>query len=318
LDLDFASVTASELLACAPRLEVQLVEVFIQGVFWLLTIKAGGKVVEAWARTWSASTLSKWIKMNQMTFKKSFMVDFNEAETFRFSCTLIVILSQHGVGGGLCLPAVFGQWPGLASTLACHGALCEVGWEVQDYIVRWCDILFGGQAGRARQPVPVMVLMTLHHAMGTLLVVPMNLHFRENAYYHELVFLLQAAAVGAMGLQQYGYTLDVSTKADLIKMRILASATMATMFWSRLFRYWYVVYHLLVTVWAEAVNLFYLATMVAVMMGLFNLLVLADSIGKFVKFMFKRTPALMKQLSGRQLTNEGLPELNELSAKKDR
>jgi len=313
MGLDLTSVTAAELLACAPRLEVQLVEAFLQAVFWYLTIRFGAKVVEAWTCSWSASTLARWTRMNQVTFKKSFMVDFDEADTFRFACAFVVILLQHGVGGGLCLPAVFGLLPALAPTLACHGALCEVGWEVQDYIVRWCDILFGGPAGKARQPVPVMIIMTLHHAMGTLLVVPMNLHFRDNAYYHELVFLLQAAAVGAMGLQQYGYTLDIRKTRDLITMKILVSTTAVLMLWSRLFRYCYVVYCLLVTLWAEGGNLFHLALLVAVMMGLLNLLFVNDAIGKFVKFMFKSTPVLRKQLSNRQLTREDLSELSELS-----
>lgn len=315
MGLDLLSVTAAELLACAPRLEVQLVEAFIQSVFWFLAIEFGVPIVEAWASTWSATTRAQWTKMNQATFKKSFMVDFDEPETFKFACAFIVILAQHGIGGLLCVPSVAGLLPALASTMTCHGALCEVGWEVQDYLRRWYDILFGGPEGRARQPVPIMVIMTLHHAMGTLLVVPMNTYFRENSYYHELVFLLQAAALGAAGLQQYGYTLDISKTRDLVIMKISVCTTLVVMLWSRLFRYWYVVYCLLSVLWIETAGskMFYGALTVSVMMGLLNLIFVGDAIGKFTKFMTKSTPALKKKLSKRSLSKEDMSELDEVA-----
>jgi len=308
-------VTRAELLAAAPRLKVQLVLVAIQAVFWFFAIRFGSKIVEKWVGTWSEKTRAKWTKMNQVTFKKSFMVDFDEPGTFKFACAFLVILAQHGVGGLLCVPSVLGVMPALASTLACHGALCEAGWEVQDYASRWYDIVLGGPEGRARQPVPVMVIMTFHHAMGTLLVVPMNTYYHDAPEYHELVFLLQAAAVGAMGLQQYGYTLDISKTKDLVMMKVSVCLTAAIMFWSRLFRYWYVVYCLLSMLRTEAPGskMYYGAFMVSVMMGLLNMLFISDAMGKFTKFMIKSTPALKKQLSKRSLTKEDLDELDEIA-----
>jgi len=315
MGLDLLSVTTAELLACAPRLEVQLVEAFLQSVFWFLAIKFGAPLVEARVNTWPLAARAQWTKMNQATFKKSFMIDFDEAGAFKFACAFIVILAQHGIGGALCVPSVTGLLPALATTMACHGALCEVGWEVQDYLCRWHDILLGGPEGRARQPVPIMIIMTFHHAMGTLLVVPMNTYFHENSYYHELVFLLQAAAVGAMGMQQVGYTLDISKTRDLIIMKICVCTTAVIMLWSRLFRYWYVVYCLLNFLWTETAGskMFYGALVVSVLMGLLNLIFVGDAIGKFTKFMTKSTPALKKKVSKRSLTKEDISELEEIA-----
>jgi hypothetical protein len=305
-------VTGAELLAAAPRLEVQLALAAVQAIFWFFTMRLGTPFVVEWANTWSEATRARWTTMNQATFKKSYMIDFDEAGAFTFACTFLVILTQHAMGGVLCLPSVLGVLPALASTLACHGALCEAGWEIQDYLSRWYDFVFGGPEGRARQPVPILILTTLHHAMGTLLVVPMNTYFHDSPEYHELVFLLQAAAVGALGLQQYGFTLDISKTKDLIMMKITVSLTLVIMLWSRLFRYWYVVYRLLSMLQTEAPGskIYYGAFMVSVMMGMLNVLMLLDAVGKFTKFIVKSTPALEKKLSKRSLSTEDLSELD--------
>merc|ERR1719384_2846853 len=148
-------------------------------------------------------------------------IKLDRDEVFTLCCEFMVILMQHGVGGALCIPSLLGMLPGWASSLACHGALGEVGYEVQDTVERLYDRLFGGPAGKARQQTVILILLGVHHAMGMLLVVPMNLYFGDNVYYHELVFLLQFAAFTACALQQFGYTLDVNTTRGLITMKII-------------------------------------------------------------------------------------------------
>lgn len=289
--LDLSSVTLPELIAAAPRYEVQIVLAAIQAVTWFIAISFLPKAVEKWIGSWSAPMRKQWTKMNQATFKKTLFVDFDEEGAFEFACVFIVILSQHGVGGGLCVPAAFGFLPSIAPILARHGGLCEVGWEVQDYARRWWDILFGGPKERARQPLAIMIIVTLHHAMGTGLVVPMNVHFGENAFYHELVFLLQAAALGAMGLQQVGYTFDISKRGDLIKMKVLVLVTAAIMLYSRVFRYGYVCYQILVVLRAEGGSMFYAALTVCGCMGLLNIIFVLDALQKAAKFLPKSLPA---------------------------
>lgn len=73
------------------------------------------------------------------------------------------------------------------------------------------QILFGGEAGRAKNPAALMTIMCIHHAMGLCMVIPMNMYFNNNSHYHEFVFLLQFAAFFALGLSNYGYTLDITT-----------------------------------------------------------------------------------------------------------
>ena len=50
--------------------------------------------------------------------------------------------------------------------------------------------------------------------MGVSMILPMNVYFRDNRDYHEMVFLLQFGAFVAMFSQAYGYTLDVSTRDE--------------------------------------------------------------------------------------------------------
>ena len=63
------------------------------------------------------------------------------------------ILLQNQIGALLVVPAMVGALqPELASALALHGALCEVGWELQDAVVRIYDILFCGEDGKCASP----------------------------------------------------------------------------------------------------------------------------------------------------------------------
>jgi len=312
--LDLSTVTVSELLHAAPRFEVQVVLAIGQSIFWFLAIRLGAAGISAIVQTWPEKTRKQWTKMNQATFKKSFFVDFDEQGAYIFACAFIVILLQHAIGGSLCVPSVLGILPGIAPVLARHGGLCEVGWEVQDYLSRWWDIIFGGPEGRARQPAAIMILMTLHHAMGTCLVVPMNVYFGSNPLYHEMIFLLQAAAFGAMGLQQYGYTLDISKRGDLVTMKILVTITAAIMLYSRCFRYLYVAYGLCQLLKAEGGNMYYAGLAVCVMMGVLNIIFLLDAVTKAVKFLSKSMPAYSKLGLKKQLTTLELQELDDLAA----
>merc|ERR1712196_613017 len=119
------------------------------------------------------------------------------------------ILLQHIIGGLLCLPVLVG-WgsPALGYTLGRWGALCEAGWELQDGLVRIVQVNCGGEKGKELNPVPLRILMTVHHVMGLSLVVPMNIYFSENYWYIYLVCLLQLAAAVAMLGQNYGFLLD--------------------------------------------------------------------------------------------------------------
>ena len=78
------------------------------------------------------------------TFKNSFFIIFDsKEEACVFACSFLAILIQHGVGGALCMPSTLGAVGRGAWALACHGALCEAGWELQDLATRITQVICG-------------------------------------------------------------------------------------------------------------------------------------------------------------------------------
>jgi hypothetical protein len=148
----------------------------------------------------------------------------------------------HATSGLLCLPAVFGMFglgsPAVAVTLAGHGALCEVGWELQDVVTRACQVIFGGPSGKAKNPLPLLIItsrsitpwasrwrsqvcceprpgcswppeIVCHPPSSSAPIcagarLAVNLTFASEPYFHEMVFLLQFAAAVALTTQNYG------------------------------------------------------------------------------------------------------------------
>lgn len=275
-----------------PTFSTQFALGAISGIVWYLLIKLGGDyVVQPWVR--KQPWRDQWTTQNRKTFKKSYLIDFKTQEqAFAMACSAIMTCMQHIVGGILCIPAVIGMTGTTVSSLACHCGICEVGWELQDITSRLCQIVFGGQDGRAKNPLAVMILMGIHHTMGLGLVIPMNVYYHDNPYYHELLFNLQFAAGVALGMQSWGYTLNVKTPDGLLKMKASVIFVWLTMMWSRVVRYCPISYSLLRTFWANGHHaMLYGGVVVIVCMGLINVLMVADATKKLLKFLRMRPSA---------------------------
>lgn len=276
----------NDLINCAPKLEIQLIELAIQGIFWFVFIQFMTTYV--FIPMMSKSPVKKqWTLLNQKSFKESLMIEFDEEGAFNMACLFLGILCQHGVGGSLCIPSVFSLSfisASTATTLACHGALCEAGWEIQDTVTRIYQLLFTGEDGKKNNPIPLLVILFFHHFMGLMMVIPMNLVGRDNKYYHEGVFLLQFAALVAMGLQQYGYTLNIETTSGLIMMKINVTVCFIIMWYSRAIRYGYVVYRIVIFLRDISTLMYVGGICAAAAMSLVNVLFCLDVTKKFVKF----------------------------------
>lgn len=144
------AVVASSLLSCAPRLEVQVLEAVLLAFAWKAAMRVGGSLAGAWVDTWSAEIRTRWLSRNLVAMRKQ--IPLNEKEAHRASCMALVIIAQHIAGATLCVPSIL--WPGAAwsAALACHGALSETGWEIQDLATRVHRIVLGGEEGRRRNP----------------------------------------------------------------------------------------------------------------------------------------------------------------------
>lgn len=266
-------------------LETQFVLAAIWACLWFGLIKASAKFIFE-PLVASMPWCEQWIRLNQKTFKTAYGVEFKTSkEMFEFGCLFLAIICQHAVGGALCIPSVLG-WKGqVVNAMACHGALCEAGWELQDMIERIYQLIFGGAAGRAKNPTPLLVLLSVHHAMGLSMVIPMNIFYGSNPYYHEFVFLLQGAAFVALASQNYGFTLDVKTASGLKQMKMCVTITLLVTLWSRLLRYSFVGYTLICTYRADGNSvMLYMGSSVLALMGTLNALMVMDAIGKFSKF----------------------------------
>lgn len=200
------------------ELKSQLIELFFQAIFWRIFIKyVGVPIVRKYVS--SKPWRSQWVTFNGNSMR-NLGINLDRAETFGISCEIVAIMGQHATSALLCLPSVLGI-PGWGF-LATHGALCEAGWELQDALVRGWDVMFGGEAGRKRNPPGVILYATCHHLMGLLVVVPANLLHGDDPLYHQGIFWFEAGTVCAIMSQQYGYTLDVKGSfKDLFMMNVL-------------------------------------------------------------------------------------------------
>jgi len=274
------------LLLCEGTLGAQVVCTSIWAVIWFFAIKYSSQNIFA---PWVSSQPWKdqWTELSAKCFKAGFFIEFKTTEeVFAFACLFLAILCQHLVGGLFCLPSLLGASGSVVSALACHGGLCEAGWELQDAVTRAHAVLFGDEKAKAMNPTPLLIILCLHHAMGLSMVIPMNILYRDNPYYHEFVFLLQAAAFFAMAFQNYGFTLDVKTASGLKQMKVCVTCTVAVMLWSRGFRYAFIGYKLISGFYADGnTKMLCAGGLVLCMMGVLNTLFIADSMGKFVKFM---------------------------------
>ena len=126
------------------------------------------------------------------------------------------------------------------------------------------------------------------------MVVPMNANamLRTDRDYHELSFLLQAAAFVAGFSQLYGFTLDCDTEQGLRRMRLSVFFSWFSAVWSRGYRYLIVAWRLWRRVCATQSTTMALGGAIGLAgMTLFNLAINIDTTRKLVKFINVRSNA---------------------------
>lgn len=290
-----------DLVTAAPTWQAQLALVLLQAAAWhyLLNFKFPQLLR---TRIDSMKNKKHFLDMMNQLLKKMFLIDLDKEAKgaqvlFEFATIFPGVLVQHFVGGLLCLPSVLGLPIPIAASasLACHGALCEAGWEVMDTLHRWWSLAYGGKFGRLFltpdevkkfAPLPFQILMLFHHSAGLMLVLPLNIWYRDNVYYHEGVMMLQLAAAVGLGCQLYGFTLDVKEPRDLLMMKILVVVSWVVIVWSRVLRYGFVWYVLLTSFHADGNFLVLrLACFPVVLLSLFNIVMVLDATGKMAKFL---------------------------------
>jgi hypothetical protein len=291
--LDLSTVTVERLLLASSSWEVQLVLAALHAIFWHVVLHYV-LPYPIRRRVMSLGSLEQVVKYTAGFIKKFLYPDVKMPEDRDFVVDFVVeiygVLLQHLCGGLLCVPAVLGVGPpSLRAALACHGALCEVGYEIQDSLVRIKERVFDGEHGRKKNPNSTLISLAMHHTAALCMVLPMNVYYRENQYYQESVFLLQGAAAIAYLCQQYGFTLNAAIRSEMMQLKASVTFTFITMLWSRGFRGLYVWYTLLCTFLADGrITVFRVALVPMVLMSVFNLLLIRDAVQKFQKLVLQK------------------------------
>merc|ERR1712159_267944 len=159
---------------------------------------------------------------------------------------------------------------------------------VQDFCKIIYHRLFGGDMGKKRYPISMIVILTMHHSLTTGMGLPMILRYRELHYLHRLCFNLQTITIlGFCG--EYCRALDV-TKKDELQLFLLNSLVMlAAIVWTRFFDWFYIAYKLMVTFYRDE-NWMYLmvSSPILVAFSLFNVVfLLIPTWKRFAKFFEK-------------------------------
>ena len=286
----FSKISFGDLLMAASRFEVQIVLVIFHTIFWYFIINRifYPFVIRAIC---GLECKKQFIEFNRQSFKKLMLWDIGDVEEEQIEtiASIDAVVLQHLIGGMLCLPSALGLAsffpPGMASAMACHGGLSEIGYEIEDIMVRLYEILYGGEKGRRKNPSSVLFGLFAHHSAACCLVVPCNIFYRDNSYIHEAICCLQLAAFGAFYLQQYGYTLDVKKQHELTKMKISITLSLVVILWTRIIRYgmlWNIVLNQIL----EDQNWVMLKCCILplILLTFFNVGVLIDATAKFMKF----------------------------------
>ena len=182
-----------DILLATAKIEVQIILALLHSVLWYVLINY---VLFAIARKIICNMRSKKQFLHQTCESMKKMVGDaweDEESQIELAANTQCILVQHCVGGMLSLPSVLGMsylFPaGVTAAMARHGALCEIGFEIQDTLLRTWQIVFGGEIGRKRNPLSMMVIQLMHHSLAFCLVIPLNIYYPDNVWYHEGIVL---------------------------------------------------------------------------------------------------------------------------------
>ena len=286
----YAIPSVSDLLMAKPTADVQITLAIIHACIWFYLINKIFVPIIVFIIS-NLKTKERFIYFNRQLFKKAIGWDIGEDENeAKLAIARIdAAMVQHLAGAILSFPSGFGFGhlfpPGVASAMAAQANLCELGWEIEDTLMRIYEIIFGGERGRKLNPPSLMLTLMAHHTAAFLVAIPMNMYYPDLSIFHEGVCIVQFGIAINFLCQKYGFTLDVASKSDLFKMKILNMIVFVTVIWSRLIRYAWIWTITLFTAYQDE-NYFLLKCMAAptIFLSLFNVIVVKDATQKFLKF----------------------------------
>lgn len=289
----FENISLNNLLQAAPFWEVQLLLAVLHTVFWYLVstyvIQPGIKVA---VNALPTVTREHYLSLSQASAPKKLRFYLATQKDLPME-----VIASENTGGFmhfaaifLCLPSLLGLGfsPSVAAALSCHSALCELGFEIQETVVRFREFASDDHVRQAKNPGDALGIMVAHHLVTQWVVLPLNLYYHDNAYYHEAIFLLQMAAAVSFFSLHFGMTCDMKKQGHLLWMKINMTVTTLALVWGRLLRFLYVWFMLYWTFFQDgcyklALYLF----LPIVLLAYINYGIVWTTYKKFNKFVFR-------------------------------
>lgn len=156
---------------------------------------------------------------------------------------------QHAMSGILCIPSLLGRgdssW---ATSLAVNGILCEMGYELLDFVKIPYNRL---RYGKAKVPNGVLIGMIAHHSLTCALGIPMILRYRDWKVIHWICFNMAGMPGVVMPTVEYTKTLDINKPKDLAIFKVVNFVLFVLILWTRGLHWIYLVGKVLFQLYQE-------------------------------------------------------------------
>ena len=202
----------------------------------------------------------------------------------------LAVCLQHFVSGIMAVPSLMNMGEeNLQNGLVCLAIVSEMGWEIGD-LIGWIYQRYFTKGGKKKVPIGIIIMMAVHHSLNMILGIPMILNYRDNRYFHWLVFDLQAAAAVALLITEYTKMLNVSKPKQLFQFQLFTGVSLAVMVWTRVFDWVYNCFMLIKTFYQDdAMAFFYVGIFSALIFTSFSVLIcIIPCYQRFMKFLKKK------------------------------
>lgn len=238
-----------------------------------------------------------------MDLQKALMMNFGfKEEECTFEAKLdgysfVIVLAGHHCLAACCmLPVFLMGWEAAGSTgqlLFVVGALSDVAFDMFDWFKNFCrTFLYSYIPWSSPCPLaPFIVLCCLHHPLAMSMVIPMVLHYPTMRSFHLIAVSLLLAAGVCFLSGAYKFTLDVKSKGGFMQYKAVVILQLVTIWFTRGYVWFTQVYVTLTTFRSHGdTNFFIAGSVAAVLMSLFNIVMILDATDAAKKWLLRPVP----------------------------
>lgn len=276
-----------------------LYSIFLLTVGTILVCELLNKIFFAWikGKDWwpRAETLQKALCMN-FGYAPEECTEPAMRDSFSF---VLVFCGHHFLCGFLTLPVLCFGWDeagNIGQTMFLLGGVMDVALDIYDILKKSLQLFLPNVAAKyviGTCPVAFyVVLCCLHHPLAIALVVPMNLVYPQLRAYHYIISSLLFAAGICFLSGQYKFTLDVTKRNDFYKFKAVVLLQLVTLVFTRGYVWYYYSWFVVLPYFYSRGDMpfFYGGVGASVLMSLFNLAMLNDSIQAAIKWLPRGPP----------------------------